>query len=154
MPVPYDPERVRRHIKERIRIEPRGYSTECWVWQSGINNWGYPTGRPSGCKHGGMHRHSYEAFVGPILPGLVIDHLCKVRAGVNPDHLEPVTQSQNLLRNENRWRGGPKSAAEWKSLAAARSSELFGPGGLPQTDSGQVRTKGMDRTHDKRGYNR
>ena len=44
------------------------------------------------------HRWSYEHFVGPIPDGLVIDHLCRVRHCVNPDHLEPVTNEENLRR--------------------------------------------------------
>ena len=39
-------------------------------------------------------------FVGPLPDGLVLDHLCRNRACVNPEHLEPVTQSVNLLRGE------------------------------------------------------
>jgi len=44
------------------------------------------------------HRLTYEALVGPIPPGLVIDHLCRVPECVNPDHLEPVTHAENLAR--------------------------------------------------------
>jgi hypothetical protein len=46
------------------------------------------------------HRWSYEHFVGPIPEGLHIDHLCRVRRCVNPDHLEPVTPKENYLRGE------------------------------------------------------
>lgn len=44
------------------------------------------------------YRISYEAFVGPIPDGLEIDHVCRVRDCVNPEHLEPVTGEENRNR--------------------------------------------------------
>jgi hypothetical protein len=44
------------------------------------------------------HRFAYESVHGPITPGLVIDHLCRVRLCVNPAHLEPVTPGENSRR--------------------------------------------------------
>jgi hypothetical protein len=48
------------------------------------------------------HRFAWETFVGPIPEGLVIDHVlaagCTHRNCVNPDHLEPVTQLENMWR--------------------------------------------------------
>lgn len=47
---------------------------------------------------GYAHRVYYEARFGPIPAGLQLDHLCRNRGCVNPDHLEPVTCRENLMR--------------------------------------------------------
>jgi len=47
------------------------------------------------------HRFSYIVFEGDIPDGLEIDHLCRIKNCVNPDHLEPVTTKENLSRDPN-----------------------------------------------------
>lgn len=42
------------------------------------------------------HRFSYQHYVGPIPPGMDVDHRCRNRACVNPSHLRTATRSQNL----------------------------------------------------------
>lgn len=65
----------------------------CWEWQGSVSSAGYGyLGRTL------AHRRSYELFVGSIPDGLVLDHLCRNAACVNPDHLEPVTQRENVRR--------------------------------------------------------
>lgn len=69
----------------------------CWLWTAGDNGEGY--GRFwTGTGSMQAHRFAYELLVGPIPEGLQIDHLCRVRRCVNPAHLEPVTQRENILR--------------------------------------------------------
>ncbi len=77
----------------KVKIIPSG----CWDYMGTKGNNGY------GCLwHDGhstfAHRFAYQLFVGPIPEGLEIDHLCRNRKCVNPDHLETVTKKENLLR--------------------------------------------------------
>jgi hypothetical protein len=70
----------------------------CWLWTGSLSN-GYGNIRPrNGEPMMRAHRFAYELLVGPIPEGLHLDHLCRVRHCVNPDHLEPVTQRVNTLR--------------------------------------------------------
>jgi hypothetical protein len=45
------------------------------------------------------HRVAYQLLVGPIPDGMVVDHKCRNRSCVNPAHLEPVTQEENVRRS-------------------------------------------------------
>lgn len=71
--------------------------TGCWVWSRSVTGKGYAQTFVGG-KNQGAHRVFYEHFRGPIPAGLHIDHLCRVRACVNPDHLEAVTVTENTRR--------------------------------------------------------
>jgi len=67
---------------------------DCWAWSGGLSSQGYARlGR-------GMyaHRISYEIYVGPIPDGTELDHLCRNRGCVNPDHLEAVSHRENVRR--------------------------------------------------------
>lgn len=68
----------------------------CWLWQGSIGTHGY--GSYQGLY---VHRVSYEHYVGPIPDGLQIDHLCKVTRCLNPEHLEPVTNRENIHRGDS-----------------------------------------------------
>jgi len=70
----------------------------CWVWQKQINNKGYGIAYKKGSGMTYAHRVYYERHRGPIPENMVIDHLCRNTACVNPDHMEVVTQTENIQR--------------------------------------------------------
>jgi hypothetical protein len=82
-------------------VEPQ--ADGCWLWTASKNHLGYGQWAPSSSYKGSRqaHRWSYEWLVGPIPEGLVLDHLCRTPLCVNPDHLEPVTQRENVLRGRS-----------------------------------------------------
>ena len=70
----------------------------CWLWQRYIDPNGY--GRIYFDRRiEWAHRAFYLWCVGPIPEGLQLDHLCSNPPCVNPDHLEPVTQTENVRRS-------------------------------------------------------
>ena len=75
----------------------------CWEWTGYIHPSGY------GYVHAQIvHRVMYDAVKGPIIEGMVIDHLCLNLKCGNPDHLEEVTREENVRRQidsgHHKWR--------------------------------------------------
>lgn len=81
-------------------IEERGFTTPCWIWGGAISAaTGYGRATVRGCKDS-AHRAMWSQERGPVPPGMVLDHLCEVRACVNPDHLRVVRQRENVRRSK------------------------------------------------------
>lgn len=89
-----------QHLERLLsRVEPEPNSG-CWLWtgaHDGRLGYGHTSVRG---RRIGTHRAIYEFLRGPIPQGLHLDHLCRVPACVNPDHLEPVTCRENLFRGQ------------------------------------------------------
>lgn len=86
------------NVDPALRFWPKVRKTDqCWIYEGHADRNGYGLFR-LGKTHVIAHRFSYELINGPIEDGLEIDHLCKNRSCVRPDHLEAVTHLENMRR--------------------------------------------------------
>ena len=105
-------------------------TNNCWNWIGGKQTNGYGmfwTGKELVLSH----RFSYELFKDKIPKGYTIDHLCRNRVCVNPEHLEVVTQKINVLRGN--------------SFCSINSKKTHCPKGH------ELKGDNLDKTHLKRG---
>lgn len=72
--------------------------TECIVWVAARDPAGYGAFKAADGRKVNSHRWIWEKIMGPIERGLELDHLCRNRACVNLEHLEPVTRTENVRR--------------------------------------------------------
>lgn len=93
------PMTLRERFDARWVAEP---NTGCWLWGDALSVYGY-----GHIRHGGRnllaHRAGWGLYRGDIPEGLVIDHMCRVRSCVNPDHLRVVSPRTNALENSTGW---------------------------------------------------
>ena len=83
---------------EASRFWAKVVKTEtCWLWTRSGRKDGYGQVRIAGTMML-AHRVSYTLLREPIPDGLTLDHLCRVRMCVKPEHLEPVPMGVNVKR--------------------------------------------------------
>jgi len=86
-----------RKSAERILIDDK---TGCHVWQGALRGKGYGHMWVTG-HIVATHIYYYEKKYGPVPKGLELDHTCRNPTCCNPDHLEPVTNIENVRRGKS-----------------------------------------------------
>ncbi len=123
-------ERLPPAFWDKVSPEP---NSGCWLWTgaSAESSGGY--GRFASKS---AHRVSYSALVGPIPDGLVIDHVCRQRCCVNPNHLEPVTSQVNTQRGDLSMARG--SVGHWcRRATSCVNGHEFTPENIKPRPNGQ-----------------
>jgi len=128
---------VRFHHRRSSPVEyvkkDMGYKTPCWIWERAIDkNTGYGCVTDDDREMRSAHVVYYQREHGPIPEGKHLDHLCRVKRCVRPDHLEPVTQQVNVQRGI-RAKLDPEAVQRLRDLRVdgylyRELSELFGIG--------------------------
>lgn len=90
---------IPKNDQERLMVKIEKVNGH-WMWRGATDGDGrYGSFYYKG-KNRRSHRVTYEMFIGPIPDGLVIDHKCRVTLCCNPDHLQVVTQYENIMLGE------------------------------------------------------
>ncbi len=109
----------------------RGFKSPCWICMRSNKRRGYVRISVNGRPNVAAHRYMYEQMRGPIPDGLELDHLCRQRDCINPDHLQPVTTAVNSRRGRQAklgWSGAFAVRAAHRSTTLTRReiADMFG----------------------------
>jgi len=86
-----------KRMSDNLRYEI-DKNTGCWNYTMGLNAYGYGQYSLSHDKNISAHRYFFEKYKGKIKEGLILDHLCRNKKCVNPNHLEVVSLAENTRR--------------------------------------------------------
>jgi hypothetical protein len=103
-----------------VRIDP---VYGCWLWTGRLRD-GYGV---QGDDF--VYRRLWRETRGPIPPGVQLDHMCRRRACVRPEHMDPVSRAENLRRTHDRHR---------RALERCPIGHLLGECGLSTPEGGIV----------------
>jgi len=96
-------------------------SGDCWSWSASVGSHGYGQFRVWGDRTMvTAHRMAWTILVGPVPEGMTLDHLCRNRRCVNPDHLEVVTRGENIRRGYS-----PSTMARQSGVCGRGHSEWY-----------------------------
>lgn len=116
-------------IEPQVRFWTKVEFTEsCWLWTGLTDPAGYGRFRHTTSKRDASalaHRFAYEFCGGSIPVGMVIDHLCRVRRCVKPEHMEVVT------RGENSRRGMHPKMVTFRTGVCSRGHAIIGRNAAP-----------------------
>jgi hypothetical protein len=118
-------------VRQRWLEKDRGYNSPCWMWQGATDSRGYAMAMRDG-RVRSLHKWLWEELHGPVGEGLELDHLCRQRSCVNPDHLEAVSHAENVRRGATA-RLTPAQVEEIREAMRARDASGKRPVGLVQS---------------------
>lgn len=93
----YRPSIMARHVaRHELPWEQVNKTETCWLWTGVVSEYGY--GMTNNVDEQYAHRLFYRAAGNDIPEGWQVDHLCRTKLCVRADHLEAVTQAENVRR--------------------------------------------------------
>lgn len=122
------PERVALRAYERVEVDESG----CWISTYSVASHGYAQigWQAGGSRHVVLaHRAAWVHLNGQMPVGVTLDHLCKVRRCVNPDHLRLLSNVENARRNQGddfpmgQCRNGHPNTAQVRVARRSKSGE-------------------------------
>jgi len=121
----------------------------CLLWTRSKTHNGYAQVRWDDTMRTG-HRVAYELTFGAIPEGLQVDHLCRVRHCVNPDHLELVTHQENIRRGASNWNEATGGKCKRGHDITNPDNVYTAPGGTKRQCRECVRLNNAEKTRQKR----
>lgn len=144
-------------LPDRFKTKFTLAANGCWLWSACTTSAGYGQFTVGSRRDGSRaavyaHRWAYEQMIGPIPEGLVLDHLCRKPSCVNPQHLEAVTQRENMRRSVVSDAGRSNRGAYRREKTHCPAGHPYAGDNLSQSTTGGRRCKTCRREGMARAY--